>query len=185
MCLHHRVKLPTTEPESNPAPELKPEPFPLPAPGVVGTAALTIGLTLLPLSMGQEGRYEPNPFFSHKPESKPDENDNITLYRGVDPSNPYFQQAKDGWAIPLGWHGDGHTDPASHNANNTNSIYTSWTRTPMVAVRFAGEYGVVLVQTFKLGRLVPSPDVFNEQEILVPGIVRAAAVFPAWTFRKI
>jgi hypothetical protein len=52
--------------------------------------------------------------------------------------------------------------------------YTSWSE-------YAGHYGVVLVHTFKMGSLFPSPDAFNEQEILVPGMVKAQVFWNKYT----
>jgi hypothetical protein len=105
--------------------------------------------------------------FDGQPDSRPNKDEGvITLYRGVNPNNDYFNQALQGVAVPLDMV-SGHTDPARHNGGDTHSIFTSWTFRPKVAARMAGQYGVVLVQKFKLKELVPSPDKHNEQEILM------------------
>jgi hypothetical protein len=167
-------------PFENPGPNL--------APIIVGGISLE-GMALtgvgvaIPVIPGGEGIPEVNPLFNHKSDSKPDNNGDITLYRGVDPSNPNFKWALKGLAVPLGLEG-GHNDPARHNGGDTYSIYTSWTTRPSVAVKFAGRYEVVLVQTFKIGSVFPSPDAFNEQELLVPGVVQAQ-VFNSWTWKKL
>ena len=165
-------------------PEPGPKPFPVIVPGVAGTTIMTVGGVLIPLSTGQEGIRAPNPMFSPQlPDSKPDQNGDVTLYRGVNPSNPNFKYALDGWAVPLGLDG-GHNDPARHNGGDTHSIFTSWTFRPSVALKFAGQYGVVLVQRFKLSSLFPSPDAFKEQEILVPGVIKAQ-VYNSWTWKNL
>ncbi len=167
---------------------LEPAPGLIPTPGLVGTGLMTIGATLSPLSMGPEGIPEPNPLFSPRmPDSKPNDDGSVILYRGVFAGHPAFDLALQGIAMP--WDPvNGHSDPIQHNKGgglNTKSIYTSWTTRPVVAVRSAGRYGVVLVKRFNASQLVASPDVHDEQEVLVPGIVTGAAVFSAWTTRKL
>jgi len=169
----------------SPSPSTEPTVVPLGGPGILGTAALTITATVWPKSMGQEGIPEPNPLFSRfTPDSKRDQDDKITLYRGVHPDNPNFKYALEGMAVPR-FGDDPHNDPKRHNDGDVGSIFTSWTTRPSVAVEKAGRYGVVLVKQFHIGQTVPSPDKHNEQEVLVPGIVTGAAVFPAFTSRRL
>ena len=61
-----------------------------------------------------------------------------------------------------------------HNAGDTNSPYTSWTTDMDVARDYAGEDGVILRIRRSSQNLVPSPDLYNEREVLVEGIVRGA-----------
>jgi hypothetical protein len=65
-----------------------------------------------------------------------------------------------------------------HNMGDTRSVYTSWTTDPALATERAGPGGVVLQQTFPASRLVTSPDLFGEGEVLVTGPVRGASVTP-------
>jgi hypothetical protein len=80
---------------------------------------------------------------------------------------------------------DSHNDPARYNDGDVESIFTSWRYRPAVAVEKAGPYGVVLVKRFAISQLLFSLDKYKEREILVPGVVYGAAVFPAWTTRRL
>jgi len=97
-----------------------------------------------------------------------------TLYRGVWDDHPAFQEALEGSADPRG----GSATALEHNMGDTRSIYTSWTTDPALAAERAGPGGVVLQQTFPAFRLVTSPDLFGEGEVLVTGPVRGASVTP-------
>jgi hypothetical protein len=54
-----------------------------------------------------------------------------------------------------------------------------------VAAKFAGPYGVVLVKRFYPSQLVPSPDKYNEQEVLVPGVVFGAEVYKTYITKRL
>lgn len=97
-----------------------------------------------------------------------------TLYRGVWDDHPAFQDALEGSANPRG----GSATPLEHNLGDTRSIHTAWTTDPALAAERAGPGGVVLQQTFPASRLVRSPDLFGEGEVLVTGPVRGAFVTP-------
>jgi hypothetical protein len=99
----------------------------------------------------------------------------ITLYRGVTKGHPGYDEATAGMAFPRG----GHADPESHNIGDTESVFTSWTTDRQVAEFFATKYGgpgVVLTKQFPSSRLVTSPDVADEAEVLVTGAVYNAKV---------
>jgi len=85
-----------------------------------------------------------------------------------------------GMAIPWG----GHDDPFRHNAGDNKSIFTSWTRIPAEANKWASRFGpggVILIKQFHISRLVPSPNRKpGEGEILIPGIVTGAKVEPTF-----
>ncbi|MEM6806001.1 MAG: RHS repeat-associated core domain-containing protein, partial [Bacteroidota bacterium] len=110
---------------------------------------------------------------------KEDHENYVTLYRGVGIDNPdMHKEAMRGIATPLGITG-GHSDPNRHNLGDNRSIFTSWTKIKTVANKFAskaGPGGVIMSKKFKLSQIVPSPDKFDEGEILVPGIVNGANV---------
>lgn len=103
-------------------------------------------------------------------ESEPDQM--ITLYRGVCIGHYDYKNALQGRAVPLG----GHSDPKLHNWGDTESIFTSWTTNENVAAKFANKNGggVILKKSFYINETVPSPDKYNEQEVLIPGIVIGA-----------
>jgi RHS repeat-associated protein len=179
-----------------------------------GGALLTIGLTILPLPIGNpEGsqwwndhRNEPSAFvgkyiddhndvyhvldpekvLERLPRNGPlrgifkdypdGDNDDVILYRGVHAKHPDLPNALLGIAIPWGLNG-GHSNPTKHNENENYSIFTSWTLNESIAKGWAterGAGGVLLTKKFKLHQLVPSPDRFDELEILVPGVVTGA-----------
>lgn len=101
------------------------------------------------------------------------ENGLIVLFRGVHALHPDLPNAKFGIATPIG----GHSDPKLHNLGNNKSIFTSWTTNIWLANSFAchkGKGGVILTKQFHISRLVPSTDVFQQGEWLVPGIVKGA-----------
>lgn len=111
-----------------------------------------------------------------------DEEEEIELYRGVpfgteghpDWYHERFRLALEGTALPRG----GHATPAQHNEGDTRSIYTSWTTDISVAEDNA-KYptgGVILTKKFPRSRLVESPDVYEESEVLVVGPVYGASV---------
>jgi hypothetical protein len=104
--------------------------------------------------------------------------DILSLYRGVPAKHPGHPFALLGAAFPIGGHG-GHDDAERHNRGDTNSIFTSWTTDPAVAARMAsseGSGGVVLFKNIPRAQTVPSPDLFNEREVLVVGPVTGAHV---------
>ncbi|MCW3463666.1 RHS repeat domain-containing protein [Chitinophaga nivalis] len=104
----------------------------------------------------------------------------VILYRGVHAKHDDLPNAKRGMAVPWGLKG-GHNDPIRHNEDQNFSIFTSWTISEKEAIKWANERGsggVLLKKSFKISRVVPSPDRFDEKEVLVPGIVTGAAVLP-------
>ena len=101
------------------------------------------------------------------------------LYRGVDSSHHAYQEATSGQA----WPGDilGHTDGVAHNAGLTeDSNLTSWTTDYETAAQFASDRscGVILEidRDAVRHRETPSPDKFDESEVLVRGLVSGARV---------
>ncbi|WP_413115116.1 putative T7SS-secreted protein [Streptomyces sp. CY1] len=101
------------------------------------------------------------------------------LYRGVPNGHYKYDEAKQGRAVPLG----GHDDPASHNGGNTNSEFTSWTTDfDGVAVDAADELGsggiVMRIPKSAIpeSRIVESPDIYGESEILIRGEISGAQV---------
>jgi RHS repeat-associated protein len=105
-----------------------------------------------------------------------------TVYRGVaettkdGTANPGYGPALQGNATPRGWP-NGVADPVAHNNGETaNSLYTSWTTDPQVALEHATYEGngVVLQYEAPNSRLTPSPDVFNDAEVLIHGPVTGA-----------
>ncbi|ALR31181.1 hypothetical protein ATE47_11910 [Chryseobacterium sp. IHB B 17019] len=101
----------------------------------------------------------------------------ITLYRGVYKGHPDYRNALKGQAWPYDL--NGHSNPEAHNGGNFKSKFTSWTMSPAVANYHAnksGQQGVVLKKTFPIINTVPSPDAYDEMEVLVPGIVTGATV---------
>lgn len=101
-----------------------------------------------------------------------------SAYRGVGRNHPGYDDALKGRVNPR--NPNGTATPAQHNAGNTtDSPYTSWTRDPDTARRFAGPDGVVL--RVPRGEGSPykfdwSPDVYYEQEILIRGPVCGAKI---------
>jgi RHS repeat-associated protein len=96
----------------------------------------------------------------------------VTLFRGVGNDHPFFEDATNGTARPFG----GHSDPLLHNQGNTFSEFTSWSTQRSVAVEATGGDGVVLQQMFRVSRLVRSPDLYGESEVLIRGVVTGAKV---------
>ena len=101
----------------------------------------------------------------------------IRCYRGVPSSHIYYQEALQGIARPRG----GPATPAQHNEGFTDSEFTSWTTNYLIARRKALEsdidgQGVILQNDFEEDHLVPSPDVYDEAEVFVYGLVVAASV---------
>ena len=99
-------------------------------------------------------------------------------YRGVGRDHPGYNDALKGRVNPR--NPNGTATPEQHNlGNTTDSPYTSWTRDPAIAKRFAGEDGVVLRVPRGEGspyKFEWSPDVFYEQEILIRGPVCGALI---------
>ena len=98
----------------------------------------------------------------------------ITLFRGVGTDHPGYPNALIGMAVPRG----GHSDPIRHALGDTESIFTSWTRIPTEANKWAsydGPGGVILIKQFHISQLVPSPNFKpGEGEFLVPFVVNGA-----------
>lgn len=99
-------------------------------------------------------------------------------YRGVGRNHPGYDDALKGRVNPRSPNGT--ATPAQHNlGNTTDSPYTSWTRDPDVARRFAGNDGVVVRVPRGEGspyKFEWSPDVYYEQEILIRGPVCGAQI---------
>lgn len=99
-------------------------------------------------------------------------------YRGVGRDHPGYDDALQGKVNPR--NPNGTATPEQHNlGNTTDSPYTSWTRDPDIARRFAGPDGVVLRVPRGEGspyKFEWSPDVFYEQEILIRGPVCGALI---------
>jgi RHS repeat-associated protein len=114
--------------------------------------------------------------------SEPNENGYVTLYRGVHAKHPDFNNALRGTATPSALLPVGYTTPEEHNSSNGGipSYFTSWTISKSVANFHAYKSypyaGVVLMKRFKLTETVPSPDNYDEFEVLIPGIVTGAKV---------
>jgi len=109
-----------------------------------------------------------------------DPNGYITVFRGVHPDHPDYANALRGVATPIG----GHSNPAAHNRGNNASVYTSWTVNPFVANHFATKQGsvsggVVLIKKVHVSEITPSPDLFNQGEVLLKGKVTGATPVPA------
>jgi RHS repeat-associated protein len=103
----------------------------------------------------------------------------VLLHRGVPEGHPGYEAATLGNAYPRG----GNATALEHNMGDTQSQFTSWTRTWSVAESAAlnsyfGETGrgVVLTARIPLSRIVKSEDVHEEDEVLVRGPVIGASV---------
>jgi len=104
------------------------------------------------------------------------------VYRGVPTNHPGLGLALEGTAIPRKVNGA--TTAQMHNLGSPGALadspFTSWTRDPAIASRFAGEGGVIL--QLPRGKPSPdsswgfewSPDVWFESEVLVRGPVYGA-----------
>lgn len=143
---------------------------------IAGTEGLSIGLSssFSAVSIGVGAA------FLVSSDSRPKEDKYITLYRGVSAKHPDYFNAIRGMAFPAALMPIGHNSPSAHNSGDNNSIFTSWTISRSVANYHASKdapfKGVVLVKTFELSKTVPSPDIFNELEVLIPGVVKDANV---------
>ncbi|SBS34712.1 hypothetical protein MSP8886_03147 [Marinomonas spartinae] len=108
------------------------------------------------------------------------------LYRGVYFGHPDYENAVQGKVVP----GDvnGTVSPEEHNygSNSANSPYTSWTRDPEIARKFAmknDNLGVVL--RTQVGAPPEgaswswawSPDEWGEQEVLLKGVREGLEVY--------
>ncbi|WP_051890284.1 hypothetical protein [Chryseobacterium vrystaatense] len=146
--------------------------------GFAATGAMTLGAVLYP-TMIKEPEFNwtrdlPLDIPITTTDDRPE--DLITLYRGVCIGHYDYKNALKGMAIPLG----GHNDPDSHNWGDTESVFTSWTINRNTALKFAnknGSGGVLLQKAFSVHEIIPSPDKYNEQEILIRGIVNGAVPF--------
>ncbi len=107
----------------------------------------------------------------------------VTLFRGVHPNHPDYDNAKIGVATPQG----GSATPAQHNRGNNASVYTSWTYNPFMANYFATNQGnttggLVLIKRVHVSEITPSPDFMNQSEVLLKGVVTGAIPIPAVKF---
>src|SRR6185295_18448688 len=103
----------------------------------------------------------------------------VLLHRGVPEKSPAYEDATLGIAYPRG----GDATPLEHNMGNTQSQFTSWTRTWSVAESAALDSyfgttgrGVILTARIPMSRIVKSPDTRDEDEVLVKGPVTGASV---------
>jgi hypothetical protein len=98
------------------------------------------------------------------------------IYRGVAVNHPGYEDALKGIAKPR--NPSSNRTPESHNAGNTDSSYTSWTRNRETASAFSREDGIIL--EFETGMpgvtYVWSPDKYYESEVLIQGTVKGAKV---------
>jgi hypothetical protein len=98
------------------------------------------------------------------------------LYRGVHSTHPGFADAQQGIAVPRG----GPATAYEHNAlNDTQSEFTSWSTSRDVAEGFRDGSGVILRidrAAISSSRLVESPDIYDELEVLVRGAITGATV---------
>jgi RHS repeat-associated protein len=112
----------------------------------------------------------------------------LTLYRGVNESHVFYEDAQAGIVRPSG----GTATPLEHNTvpgATLNSPFTSWTTDPAVAENFAlrpGGQGVVIEAKVPVSQITPSPNLKNvlliqngqivsESEVLVRGLVQGTA----------
>jgi len=108
------------------------------------------------------------------------------VYRGVSRSHPGYDDALRGTALPRNISGS--TTAEAHNLGSAQALadspFTSWTRDPAIARRFAGDDGAILrLPTGKppvssTWKFEWSPDVWFEQEVLVRGPVYGAGRLP-------
>jgi hypothetical protein len=110
----------------------------------------------------------------------------VTLFRGVNENHVGFDDAANGIAIPRG----GPANAIEHNADNTQSPFTSWTIDPDVARNFAlrpDGKGVMLEITVPKSTIFESPSlkdvvlkqsgkIVNESENLLKGTIKDAKV---------
>ena len=99
--------------------------------------------------------------------------DDVNLYRGVASDHPGYSDAVEGVARPRG----GPASAAEHNLGDTRSEFTSWTIDPEVAKGMTYPAGGVVMRIARssvAGRLVQSPDLFDESETLIRGTVTGA-----------
>jgi hypothetical protein len=113
----------------------------------------------------------------------------VTLYRGLSASHKDFAKGKKGVVEPATVLQSQESDwnalfdmAATHNlaSRKTDSPFTSWTRTLEVAKQHAGDSGIVLTATVgnQITKCFPSPDEWNEDEVLVLGKVTDCVVLP-------
>ena len=103
-----------------------------------------------------------------------DQEELVTVYRGVHPSHPDYKNALKGESVPWG----GHRDIALHNYGDNKSDFTSWTTNPDIARRFATDKpdAIILEQQVKRKDLIWSPDIFMEHEVLRLGPTNGATI---------
>mmetsp|Transcript_24671 Transcript_24671/g.31390 ORF Transcript_24671/g.31390 Transcript_24671/m.31390 type:complete len:160 (-) Transcript_24671:1949-2428(-) len=122
------------------------------------------------------------------------------LFRGVDPSHVDYSDALQGIVRPsqarlsekqgkkfpcfedrsMEELFDIAEDHHHSSRSATGSPFTSWTRSKEVAKHYAGTTGVILTATVgkEIEKCFPSPNDWGEDEILVYGSVRNAALYP-------
>ncbi|WP_460164713.1 RHS repeat-associated core domain-containing protein [Sessilibacter sp. MAH1] len=84
-----------------------------------------------------------------------DQEELVTVYRGVHPDHPDYKNAINGESVPWG----GHRDVELHNYGDNQSDFTSWTTNPNIARRFAKNEpaSIILEQQVKRKDLIWSP----------------------------
>jgi hypothetical protein len=98
----------------------------------------------------------------------------ITVFRGIPQDHPRYHLALQGIVIPRDFLGIRNIQ--AHNYGSSKSALTSWTRTKTIAETYAEPEGVVLEATVPGNRLLWSPDIWYENEVLMAGIVCNAQV---------
>jgi hypothetical protein len=98
----------------------------------------------------------------------------VTVFRGIPRDHPRYHLAYQGIVIPRNPFGSQNID--AHNYGSSKSAFTSWTRSKSVGITYAEPNGIVLEASLPGVRLMWSPDVWYENEVLVQGIVCGAKV---------
>lgn len=98
----------------------------------------------------------------------------ITVFRGISRDHPRYNLARQGIVVPRNPFGIHNID--AHNYGSSKTGLTSWTRTRAVAETYAEPEGVVLEATVPGNRILWSPDVWYENEVLMRGFICNAKV---------
>lgn len=98
----------------------------------------------------------------------------ITVFRGISRDHPRYNLAQHGIVVPRNLFGAHNID--AHNYGSSKTGLTSWTRTRAVAETYAEPGGVILEATVPGNRILWSPDVWYENEVLMRGIICNAKV---------
>jgi len=114
-------------------------------------------------------------------DEKGEEEEWVTLYRGVHVDHPAEPMAKLGMAIPGSDDPNDWSPDALNGGNSAGNYATAWSESSVVATYHAnkrGIGGVLLTKKFKKSDvdLWRSPDIFDELEVAVPGPVFGADV---------